>query len=49
MAKGGALNLPVYKFLKAPLTERFGEDWYKELCQAAEEIEALLDETKKNE
>ena len=49
VVKGEALNLPVYKFLKAPLIDRFGEDWYKELCQAAEEIEALLDETKKNE
>ena len=49
VAKGEALNMPVYQFLKAPLIERFGEDWYQELCQAAAEIEALLDETKKNE
>ena len=49
VVKGEALNLPVYKFLKAPLIERFGEDWYKELCQAAEEIEALLDEKEKKE
>ena len=41
--------MPVYQFLKAPLIERFGEDWYKELCQAAEEIKALLDEKEKKE
>ena len=36
--KGAALNLPVYKFLKEPLTRRFGEAWYQELCDAAEEL-----------
>ena len=34
--KGKALHLPVYKFLKGPLTRRFGEEWYAELCEVAE-------------
>lgn len=32
-------NLPVYKFLKAPLIRRFGEEWYAELELAAGEME----------
>lgn len=36
--KGRELNLPVYQFLKGPLIKRFGEEWYKELCQVAEEL-----------
>jgi hypothetical protein len=28
----------VYKFLKEPLTRRFGEAWYQELCEVAEEL-----------
>jgi len=43
VAKGEALNLPVYKFLKGPLVRRFGEDWYAELCEAAKEIEEMID------
>ena len=31
-------NLPVYKFLKEPLVRKFGEEWYKELEVAAEEL-----------
>ncbi len=38
--KGKALNLPVYKFLKAPLIRRFGENWYKELETVGEELKA---------
>ncbi|MCF0183733.1 MAG: DUF3109 family protein [Bacteroidaceae bacterium] len=34
--KGARLDLPVYKFLKGPLIRRFGEEWYKELEEAAE-------------
>lgn len=34
--KGRELDLPVYKFLSGPLTRRFGEAWYRELCEAAE-------------
>lgn len=36
--KGRQLDLPVYQFLKAPLIRRFGEVWYQELCQVAEEL-----------
>ena len=34
--KGRALGLRAYQFLKEPLTHRFGEAWYAELCEAAE-------------
>jgi hypothetical protein len=30
--------VPVYKFLKEPLILKFGEEWYKELEIAAEEL-----------
>ena len=36
--KGQALHLPVYRFLKSPLTRRFGEAWYQELCEVADEL-----------
>lgn len=39
--KGQELDLPVYKFLKNPLIRRFGEDWYQELCDVAEELKIL--------
>ncbi len=32
-------GVPVYKFLKDPLIKKFGEDWYKELEEVAEEWE----------
>ena len=38
--KGQALDLPVYQFLKEPLTRRFGADWYQELCDVADELRA---------
>ena len=31
-------NLPVYKFLKEPLIRKFGQAWYDELADAAEEL-----------
>ena len=34
---GKKLHLPIYKFLKQPLIERFGQQWYDELCLTAEE------------
>lgn len=34
---GQELSVPVYKFLKAPLIRKYGEDWYKELELVAEE------------
>lgn len=36
--KGNELNLPIYKFLKAPLIRRFGKEWYEELRQAVVEL-----------
>lgn len=36
--KGYRLSMPVYKFLKNPLIQRFGEDWYKELEEVAAQI-----------
>lgn len=38
VAKGKALNIPIYIFLREPLIKRFGEEWYNELCNVAEEI-----------
>jgi hypothetical protein len=35
---GQQQNVPVYKFLKEPLIRKFGEEWYKELEIAAEEL-----------
>ena len=36
--KGHELNLPVYRFLKEPLIRRFGEAWYQELCDVADDL-----------
>ena len=36
--KGRELNLPLYKFLKGPLTRRFGAECYKELLQIADQL-----------
>lgn len=33
---GRKLGLRLYQFLKEPLTERFGKEWYDELCLACE-------------
>lgn len=33
--KGKELDLPIYKFLKEPLTRRFGSEWYEMLEEAA--------------
>ena len=38
IAKGRELQLPVYKFLKEPLIRRFGEAWYQELCDVADQL-----------
>lgn len=38
--KGQELDLPVYKFLQGPLTQRFGEDWYAALETAVEELKS---------
>ena len=39
--KGQELRLPLYRFLKAPLTRRFGEAWYKELEAAVDALQAM--------
>ncbi len=33
---GRKLNMRLYQFMKQPLIERFGKDWYDELCEACE-------------
>jgi len=35
------MGTPVYKFLKEPLIRKYGEDWYKELEYAAENLEEI--------
>ena len=29
-------GVPLYRFLKEPLIRKFGEDWYNEVCEAAD-------------
>ncbi len=36
--KGLELQLPVFRFLKEPLTRRFGSEWYGELCAVAAQL-----------
>lgn len=36
--KGRELRLPVFRFLKEPLTRRFGSVWYSELCAVAAQL-----------
>ncbi len=38
---GAALNVPIYKFLKEPLTRKYGEQWYEGLCELIEK-ESIL-------
>ena len=40
-AKGKELQLPVYRFLKEPLLRSFGEEWYHELEEVADEIHRI--------
>lgn len=40
MVKGRRENIRVYQFLKEPLIERFGKEWYDELLVVAEELKA---------
>lgn len=39
---GKELKVPVYKFLKAPLIRKYGDSWYKDLCEV---ITLLKDST----
>jgi len=32
---GKLKNVKIYQFLKVPLTRKFGEEWYEQLCSAA--------------
>lgn len=36
--KGRQLDLPLYRFLEAPLVKRFGQAWYDELCNIAAQL-----------
>lgn len=36
--KGRQLHLPLYRFLRIPLVHRFGEAWYQELCDIADDL-----------
>ena len=44
-ACGSKLEIPVYAFLKEPLVRKYGEEWYKELLEAAK----LLGNSKNSE
>ena len=39
--KGQELRLPLYRFLKVPLTRRFGEAWYKKLEATVDAFQAM--------
>lgn len=39
--RGKRENIKVYQFLREPLIRRFGEEWYKQLCIAADEMDKL--------
>lgn len=39
--KGKELKLPVWKFLREPLTRRFGSEWYQMLCDCAKQVEEM--------
>lgn len=41
VAKGRQLDLPLYRFLRGPLSRRFGDDWYAELEAVAGELRRL--------
>jgi hypothetical protein len=38
ICKGERLSVPIYIFLKEALIKKYGDDWYNELCIAAEEL-----------
>lgn len=38
IAKGRRLDMPLYRFLRAPLVRRFGAEWYAELERVAGEM-----------
>lgn len=38
VVKGQAEHIRVYQFLREPLIRRFGESWYAELCEVADQL-----------
>lgn len=44
-ANGRRLGIRLYQFMKDPLIERFGKEWYNELCQACE---AWIEQTERD-
>lgn len=42
VALGKQLDMPLYRFLAEPLKRRFGEGWYKELCEVADMMKRTL-------
>ncbi|MBO6188263.1 MAG: DUF3109 family protein [Prevotella sp.] len=38
VAKGQQLGIRVYQFLREPLIRRFGQAWYDELCEVADQL-----------
>ena len=43
VSKGRELHLPLYRFLEGPLVRRFGQEWYQELCDVADELHRQFD------
>ncbi len=43
VAKGRALGLPLYEFLRDPLIRRFGEAWYEELLETYEQLKVATE------
>ena len=41
VTKGNNQGVKIYQFLKAPLVQRFGKEWYEALCIAAKEMESM--------
>ncbi len=44
--KGRKENIRVYEFLKAPIIDTYGEDFYAQLCVAAEQIITIVEDKK---
>lgn len=42
--QGQQLGIPVYKFLREPLIRKFGQEWYYELCIAADLLQKEMNE-----
>lgn len=42
--RGRELDIPLYKFLKEPLTRRFGREWHEELSLVADELKKTIND-----